>query len=190
VNELPSFAAWRQLGARQGFEVAFFLREADGYTTAGQANAVEDGSAWALEYRIGVDESWATRTARITSLGAGESQVVEIEADGRGRWLVGGERAPELDGCRDLDLEASVFTNGLPVRRLGLAVGERAEVPAAYVRMPGLRVERLHQVYVRLPDSGGPRYAYSAPAFGFTAALRYDADGLLLDYPGIGTRCG
>jgi hypothetical protein len=97
--------------------------------------------------------------------------------------------APHLDGCLDVDLEASAFTNAFPVHRLGLEVGQRADAPAAYVRAPGLDVERLEQTYARLPDDGrGARYDYVSPAFGFRAELVYDRFGLVLDYPGIAVR--
>ncbi|MGH8826930.1 MAG: putative glycolipid-binding domain-containing protein, partial [Jiangellaceae bacterium] len=86
-------------------------------------------------------------------------------------------------------LEASAFTNALPVNRLGLEAGERAEAPAAYVRALDLRVERLEQSYARLPDDGKrSRYDYRSPAFEFAAVLTYDRFGLILDYPGIAVR--
>src|SRR4051812_40665237 len=66
---------------------------------------------------------------------------------------------------------------------------ESARALAAYVRVAGPRVERLEQDYLRLPDAGTrQRYRYAAPAFDFECELVYDELGLLLDYPGIGTR--
>ena len=67
VAELPDGAAWRHVGARDGFEVAFFRAEADGYVLDGQTCAVEDGLAWAVHYRVLVDAAWGTRGARVTS---------------------------------------------------------------------------------------------------------------------------
>jgi hypothetical protein len=141
--------------------------------------------AWGVAYELAVDGRWVTRSARIASYGG---RAVLLEADGAGGWLVDGEPAPGLDGCLDADLEGSACTNALPVRRLALDVGERAEVSAAYVRSD-LRVERLEQSYTRLEDEGGrQRYEYASPAFGFSAVLVYDEHGLILDYPGIATR--
>jgi hypothetical protein len=75
------------------------------------------------------------------------------------------------------------------VHRLGLELGRRAEAPAAYVRAPSLRVERLEQSYVRLEDDGErQRYAYASPRFNYEDELTYDEHGLVLDYPGIATR--
>jgi uncharacterized protein len=190
VSELPSYAAWRHLGSREGFEIASFRRDPDGYRAIGQANAVEDDRAWALRYVITFDETWATKTARITSICGGDDHVLEVSTNGRGEWLVDRVRAPQLAGCLDIDLEASIFTNALPVHRLRLGVGELAEAPAAYVRAPTLRVERIEQTYARLPDRADEThcYVYSAPSFAFSAELSYDSYGLLLNYPGIGTR--
>jgi uncharacterized protein len=102
---------------------------------------------------------------------------------------VDGRAASQLDGCHDVDLEASAMTNALPIHRLGLRAGESAETPAVYVRSPGLAVERLEQSYLRRRDGGdGHSYTYSAPAFDFRCELAYDRSGLLLDYPGIATR--
>ncbi len=134
--------------------------------------------------------SFAPR-ARIRGRSAAGFCSALLEADGAGHWLVGGEPAPYLDGCLDVDLEASAMTNALPVRRMALAVAAAAAAPAAYVRAVGLAVERLEQTYVRATDEAtGQRYDYTAPAFDFRCRLVYDQSGLVLDYPRIAVRAG
>jgi hypothetical protein len=112
---------------------------------------------------------------------------VAIEADGEGGWTVDGAPAPHVAGCLDVDLEASALTNAFPVARLRLAPGAQAQAPAAYVRVPDLRVERLEQRYERV---AGREYDYDSPAFEFACRLVYGDDGLVLDYPGIAVRHG
>jgi hypothetical protein len=113
-----------------------------------------------------------------------------LVCDASGRWSVDGESDARLDGCLDVDLEASAFTNAFPVHRLALEVGEAADAPAAYVRAADLTVERLEQRYVRVDDdaSGRQRYDYDAPAFDFSCRLVYDGSGLVVEYPGIAVR--
>jgi hypothetical protein len=183
--ELPPAAAWRHVDAQDGFEVLFAQREPDGYRLEGHSTGVEEGEPWGIRYDFSVDERWTTRTAVVRGTSSRGSFEVRLEGDGAGHWLVDGEPAPELDGCFDVDLEASVCTNCLPVRRLDLPVGEQADAPAAYVRAADLGVERLAQRYRRL-DSG--RYDYESPDHGFRAVLAYDEHGLIVDYPGIGVR--
>ena len=118
----------------------------------------------------------------------GEKELL-LEGDGAGSWQLDGRPAPELDGLLDVDLEASAVTNAMPVRRLALAPGERADAPAAWVRALDLSIERLEQSYARLDDDGPrSRYRYEAPDLGFRSELVYDEHGLVLDYPGIATR--
>jgi uncharacterized protein len=175
--------------ARDGFEVVFLQPRTGGYELVGTTTAVDDGQAWAVRYEIVVDDAWRTRTAYVSSRSASGHHEVQLEADGSGHWRIGGVAAPALDGCFDVDLEASSSTNTLPVHRLGLAVDQGADAPAAYVRAPGVDVERLEQRYVRIEDDGARRrFDYTAPAFAYRALLVYDGSGLVLDYPGIAVR--
>ena len=188
-REPTTSAAWQHVDARCGFEVVIVHPGERGYRLEGTTTAVEADEAWAVGYAIVVDERWQTVTAEVSGRSADGARDLVMRTDGRGRWQVDGRHLPELDGCMDVDLESSAFTNALPVHRLRLAVGDEAAAPAAYVRAADLGVERLEQRYRRLADSSGrQRYHYSAPGFGFECELVYDASGLVLDYPGIATR--
>jgi len=189
--ELPPWAAWRHHPQRQGFEVVFVHARGDGRFVHGTTTAVEDGVPTVVEYLIEVDAGWRTRRAEVRNTSrAGHGRVV-LESDGRGRWTVDGIPSPWLDGCPDVDVETSCFTNALPVRRLALAVGATAAAPAAYVRGEDLNVQRIEQEYARLEDDGGrQRYDYDCPTFDFACRLTYDEHGLVLDYPRVGSRVG
>ena len=181
--------AWRHEGLRTGLEIAFLDQTADGHRVDGRCTAVEGGRPWSVGYVIVTDRQWITRRAEITELSEGGEARTVLEHDGDGRWTVDCAPAPQLDGCIDADLEASAFTNAFPVRRLGLAIGEAGRSPAAWLRSPGLGVERLEQSYLRLPDREGlRRYGYEAQQLGLSAELRYDAVGLAVDYPGLAVR--
>ncbi len=187
--DLPATAAWRLLDAHVGFEVLYLRRAPEGYEFEGHSTGVEDREAWAVRYAITLDAGWVTRSAFVSGRSALGTSELRLEGDGAGAWLVDGEPDPTLAGCLDVDLEGSAFTNALPVHRLALSVGERADAPAAYVRANDLRLERLEQTYARLPDDGErSRYDYVSPASGFRAELVYDRFGLVLDYPGIAVR--
>jgi hypothetical protein len=187
----PASACWEHRGARSGFEVTYIEDRDGGWRLDGTTAATEDGQPWVVTYSIQVDRAWVTRDAHIAARTAAGSGETRLSADGQGRWLVDGRRAPYLEGCLDVDLESSAMTNALPVHRMNLRVGEAADAPAAYVRAPSLTAERLEQVYQRIADTDArQRYEYSAPAFGFTSRLRYDDCGLVTDYPGIAVRAG
>ena len=84
---------------------------------------------------------------------------VDLSVDAAGRWRLNGADCPAVEGCVDLDLNFSPSTNALPIRRLGLAVGQAAEVRAAWLRFPSFALEPLEQVYRR---TGETTYRYES----------------------------
>ncbi len=64
---LPPFAAWRHIEARDGFEVVFLRVEEDGFRFEGRTVATESGQAWSVDYEIELSPEWLTRRARISS---------------------------------------------------------------------------------------------------------------------------
>ena len=186
---LPPAAAWRHREARDGFEVVFLETGEAGHRLRGCTSAVEDGEPWVVRYEIALDGAWRTTAAHLGGRSPSGEHEVWLEVDGAGHWRVDGVAAPHLDGCLDVDLESSSCTNTLPIHRLRLAVGQGADAPAAYVRALDLDVERLEQRYARVEDDGArQRFDYAAPVFAYEGRLVYDADGLVVDYPGIAVR--
>jgi len=182
---LPAVAAWRLLDAHEGFEVAHLLPGPDDIRISGTSVGVEDGLAWSFRYDLEIGADWFARRG---SVQGADGRRLTLESDGPGRWLVDGAHDPALDGCLDIDLEGSALTNTAPVHRLDLGVGDEAPAPAVYVRTNTLAVERLDQTYRRVPASDGFAFDYASPRFDYRASLRFGADGLVMDYPGIAHR--
>ena len=114
---------------------------------------------------------------------------LHLNSDGEGNWSdASGQSIPELEGCTDVDLSATPFTNTLPIRRLDLGEGGSSEIAVVYVDVPDMRLDVSRQRYTcleRNADGGLYRYEDRGSFRGFTADLPVDADGLVLDYPGI-----
>ena len=87
---------------------------------------------------------------------------------------------PAVSGCVDLDLAFTPATNLISVRRLALAVGEAADVTAAWFDFRAKTLTPLRQSYQRISAS---EYAYSCPDIDFRATLLVDDDGFVRRYP-------
>jgi hypothetical protein len=85
-------------------------------------------------------------------------------------------------GCIDIDLGFSPSTNLLPIRQLSLAVGEEAEVRAAWLPFPSLMFELFSQVYRR---EGARTYRYESGGGTFVRMLEVNAAGFVTSYPGL-----
>ncbi len=135
-----------------------------------------------LDYRIACDPAWRTHSARVNGWVGHTLVSVYIETDSTFRWRMDDVEQPGVEGCSDVDLNFSPSTNLLPIRRLNLKVGESAGVKAAWLRFPSFQLETLVQEYRRLDET---TYRYTSGGGKFTADLKVDPSGLVIDYPGL-----
>jgi hypothetical protein len=110
------------------------------------------------------------------------NQVIELDlaVDAARRWWLNGTEYAQVAGCIDLDLNFSPSTNLLPIRRLDLAIGQEAEVRAAWLRFPTFTLELLEQRYRRLSDT---TYRYESAGGRFVTELQVNAAGFVTRYP-------
>ena len=169
-----------------GLEHLRLVTSGSGVVANGLVIGLEAGRPFRIGYEIRCDGRWRVREVRAAAPDLGRP-VLDLLADGNGRWKRrGGEPVPELDGCIDVDISATPFTNTLPIRRLGLKPGESADVDVAYIRVPELLVGPERQRYGCLEEQAdGGLYRFEALPSGFTAELPVDAEGLVIDYPGL-----
>jgi uncharacterized protein len=166
VAELTAIVLWEWPGF--GAERCTLEQTEWGHRLAGTALANGTEGPARIDYSVLVDSEWRTRSAEVDI----DGRRIDLATDGPEGWS-----APGLDGCADVDLGFSPSTNTLPIRRLGLEVGEGADVAAAWLRWPELTIERLDQRYDRLAED---RYRYSSS--GFEAELTVDEHGLVIAY--------
>ena len=170
-----------------GLEHLRLVTSDDGSVVAnGLVIGLEAGRPFRIGYGIRCDGLWRVREVR-TAAPDLERPLLELLTDGEGHWKKrGGEPVPELDGCIDVDISATPFTNTLPIRRLGLKPGESEELVVTYIRVPELLVGPERQTYGCLgAQVNGGLYRFEALPGGFTAELPVDTEGLVLDYPGL-----
>jgi hypothetical protein len=148
----------------------------------GEIVVVENGEPLAVSYEVECDDAATTRRASVrVKRGRGRPRC-SLERSADGHWTVNGTPAPPLAGLADMDLSVTPSTNTAPLRRLRLAIGQRAEVTAAWVRFPTLDVVPLRQIYRRV---GRQSYEYEAPELQFTAAIECDDQGVVRTYGGL-----
>ena len=154
--------------------------------------AVDDeGRPFRAHYTVHCDSEWVLTRARIEVIEE-PSRVLEVSADRRRRWTdsATGVELP-LNGCVDIDIYPSPFTNTLPMRRLvsSVVAGRPVTIDVAWVALPELTIRPARQEYTLLergPDHS--RWRFQAFDSGFVAELATDRDGVVLDYPGIARR--
>ena len=140
-----------------------------------------EGTPFAVDYVVECDESWRTRLVRIGDADTGRGVV--LRSNGAGRWTDGdGAALSFLNGAIDVDISATPFTNTLPIRRLGLAVGDSADITTVYVAVPELTVSADPQRYTRIAEK---TYRFTSLDSDFVRDIEVDDNGFVLRYPGL-----
>lgn len=181
VSVAPRSILWRRLDL-PGHEAARLEFAGGVWDLAGASIFTHQGRLCRLYYGVVCADDWRTVRARVAGW-VGENEVeVAIEARGDGRWRLNGVECPQVEGCIDVDLNFSPSTNLLPIRRLGLAIGQEAEVRAAWLRFPSFTLEPLPQAYRRLSED---TYRYQSAGGSFVRDLTVDDVGFVTRYPGF-----
>src|SRR5262245_28434021 len=83
----------------------------------------EEHGPFRLTYRLAWDESWRLRDAELVVATERSTRTLSLRTDGQGYWRYGDDRPiNELDGCVDIDIWPTPFTNSFPIRRETMAL--------------------------------------------------------------------
>ncbi len=177
----------------------------DGVLRARGTQIGEDPEPYRLDYELdAAGEGLRTRTLTVTAAGGGWDRRLALEHDGEGEWSCATEQSgrctlpepggdPEaVRGALDCDLGRCPLTNTMPVLRHRLHRRPGAvDFLMAWVSVPdlGLHPSRQRYEHVRAQDEGSI-VRYVGEHRSFVGELRFDADGIVTEYPELARRVG
>ncbi|MBX7448537.1 putative glycolipid-binding domain-containing protein [Mycolicibacterium sp. 3033] len=144
--------------------------------------------AFSASYDLVTDETGATKRLSMTVTLAERERQLSVARDEENMWLVqehsGQTSRSSYEGALDVDVIFSPFFNALPIRRAGVmpGSGESVTVPVVYLRVPDLSVDVAHIGYAATPEG----IELKSPVADTTVTV--DANGFILDYPGLAER--
>jgi hypothetical protein len=169
---------WRPVDA-VGAQHCALRRLAKGFRLEGHVVDSVDGIPLHVHYIVDCDSVWRTRVVSVSQSYGAVGSTLRFDVVNKRWWTAEGVEVAALHWLVDVDLGVTPATNTLPIQRLALAVGQKADVTAAWVRFPSLTVEPLQQTYERLAPN---IYRYSSNGGRFSALLEVDDLGLVVHY--------
>ncbi|HEX6197213.1 MAG TPA: putative glycolipid-binding domain-containing protein [Jiangellaceae bacterium] len=165
-----------------GIEHASVHSSDDGVTVDSVVVAGLDDGPVRLHYRLDCDIAWHPRHLVIQVYGHPDIRLSNTD----NRWHGDdGTPFPDLDGCTDVDIALTPFTNTIPIRRLRLDHRESADLDVIYIHPAStVEISRKRQRYTR--TDAGFRYESGD----FRADLQVDEDGFVTNYPRLWTLLG
>jgi uncharacterized protein len=168
-----------------------------------KATGVAIGSTpvpYRLDYSLDTGAGFVTTQIELTARAEGWERRLDLRRQDDG-WSADVFQAGEPPGgawesdmaplaeALDCDLQYSPLTNTMPVLRHGLLEGGTAEFTMAWISVPDLRIHADGQRYTFVRREGEESIVrFEALDGSFTANMRFDAEGLVVDYPGIARR--
>jgi len=155
-----------------------------------------------MDYKLETLDKFVTSGLLVQTRGDGWRRKLDLRRTRAGKWSIRASAAGSLDlpppggdvadfaESLDCDLALSPLTNTMPVLRHGLLEdGGPLEFVMAWASVPDLSVHRSGQRYTFLRRQGESSIvSYESSSRDFVAELTFDADGLVIAYPGIGRR--
>jgi hypothetical protein len=202
---------WQKEAQLGGAEWADIVLRADRLSARGTSIGMRP-VPYRLEYELDTGPGFVTRRLRVRSSGNGWRRHLDLRRADDGTWSADATQTGEpvempatdladpgasaetladlaIAGALDCDLGHCPLTNTMPVLRHDLLrPSQPIDFVMAWVSVPDLHVHRSNQRYTFLEPAGNEGAVIRYESGTFAAAVRFDVDGLVVDYPGLGRR--
>jgi|SRR5688500_15405299 len=138
-----------------------------------------------VDYLIKTNQNWETILLEINCRCNNQTQLIRFEGDGKGHWMSNGIKANQFDGCIDVDIPLTPFTNTLPIKRLHLNQNQSQEIKVIYCDLLDGHVKVVRQKYTCLSIT---KYHYENVPKDFESTIQVDEFGFVVDYPTLFVR--
>jgi uncharacterized protein len=173
-------AVWKRLD-RPGRDAALLKAHAGGWLLQGAAAFEHELGSAVVAYEVQVNARLETMRGALSGFVGEETVRREILRDERG-WRLDGVRVEGLRHLVDLDYGFTPATNVLQLMRMALPLGERTELPVAWLDLDSAALTELPQTYERRSEAS---YWYEAPTVPYRALLEIAPNGFVQSYPGL-----
>ncbi|RWM99983.1 MAG: hypothetical protein EOR84_08395 [Mesorhizobium sp.] len=177
-ESMSLLAIWRRTD-EPGHDAAQLKQTDLGWLLNGAAVYLSDAGPAHLDYTVQLAEDWTTRSGSVRGFIGPLSVDLTIIRDEIG-WTVNGQRQPAVQSMVDLDYSFTPATNLQQIRRMNLKVGDKADLPVAWLVAGASSLVVLPQIYHRVSET---EYIYEAPTVPYRATLLIPEAGFAEDYP-------
>jgi len=138
-----------------------------------------------VDYKIETNKNWETIHAQVQYQHNNHIGQLQLDGNGKGNWRMNGKPAGQFNGCIDIDIPLTPFTNTLPVNRLELGPDEARQIQVIYLDLLKQEIRPVKQKYRCLSPT---LYHYENIPNDFEANIEVDDMGFVVDYPSLFTR--
>lgn len=137
-----------------------------------------------IDYEITLDDSYDIKSVLVKSF-YGDSFELNLVQNNKKWFDSSGNHLIEFDGCDDIDIALTPFTNSIPINRLHLKPGDYRNINVIYIDPEQKSITKVQQRYTHIESK---KYRYENLCSGFISDVYVDSDGIVVHYPGLWER--
>jgi hypothetical protein len=135
-----------------------------------------------VEYRLEMDNAWTISAVEVR-MSQPAVKSIRLTHNKFGEWVDETLHTwPQLDGCMEVDISLTPFTNSLPIKRLCFKPGESREIKVVYFDLPSFEIKMHPQRYTYLGDN---KFKFESLETGYTNEITFNDAGFVQDYPAL-----
>lgn len=179
--EIATDIFWRP-SVRNGYEHLQLIRDDQRITVDSLViGRADEQTIFRVKYKITLDTNWSVRAVTIRCIDKGTS--LQLTSNGKGEWTdEHGKVIPALEGCIDIDISCTPFTNTLPIKRLVYEPSKQQEIAVVYISVPDLGYRQVKQGYT-LMETNMNESIFQYQSGSFIENIKVDSEGLVAEYP-------
>jgi hypothetical protein len=141
-----------------------------------------DDVPFKVDYELEMSEDWIISNFNIKACLGNADHSFSLNHNGHGGWYNSGKEWKHLEGCMDIDITLTPFTNSLPINRLSPQLNQQIDIDVVYIDVLRFGITPRRQHYIQLDEN---TYRFSHDHDDFTADILFDDCKLVTRYPGL-----
>jgi hypothetical protein len=141
-----------------------------------------DDIPFSVDYELKMSGDWVISNFIINAHLGNVEHSFNLNHNGHGNWFSNGQEWKHLEGCLDIDISLTPFTNSLPINRIKSGMDEKTGIEVVYIDVLNFNISKELQYYQFLENN---KYNYSNSDGSFTADIVVGEFNLVKHYPGL-----
>ncbi len=178
--EKEEIIIWRRSDESSTLETLKLKKYRRDFIVKSIVNGILEDQPMLVEYQLIINRNWIVKEVEIKSL-LDKRNKITLKSDSNGKcYNEDNQEISELNGCIDIDISITPFTNTLPIKRLGSSLEQRTKITTLYLDIKNWEFKKAEQYYTKLTDN---LYKYEGVFRHFVADLPIDNSGFVTTYP-------
>jgi hypothetical protein len=139
-----------------------------------------DDIPFKVDYELTLSKDWIISDFSIRAWLGNVEQSLHLKHNGYGVWSGNGNEWKDIEGCLDIDISLTPFTNSLPINRIKTGFHQKTDIEVVYIDVLNFDISKEIQHYQLLENN---KYHFANSDGGFIADIIVDEFNLIQYYP-------